>query len=407
MSGKIYLLLGIFLVVAAAADGIEPLDPSLAVDSGMLLLRNGQVIQGHIVRDGNDYTVTSPGQEMHVRTADVECLCHDLREGYRQKKAGIQPNDFEQHLQLFHWCEHHGLLDFAGDELKAAEAIDRELPIIPVLRRRLQVEMQHKTEPRRQPENTPPPPSDEQLDRMTRGMPPGTVEAFVQVVQPILLNHCPGAIGYTLPGKKRLQLMRPPQGESPSRRVTQRNLYAVLESIDWDSPGESALLKASSGTGAGAVGSFPGKHSAQYQKLSQWVYQVAQKPMPVEEPAGSDIERMSFSELAGGSPTPGPGGISRPTPRIPYIPSTKREGKAAAEPDDKNHAENDSPGKPAGSRPPRSGRGDLKAAAEKAIAPALDSIDPYDPAAFNNQANAPNALPTPAARVLHGNEPGK
>ena len=38
---------------------------------------------------------------------------------------------------------------------------------------------------------------------------------------------------------------------------------------------------------------------------------------------------------------------------------------------------------------------------------ALDAIDPYDPAAFNNQANAPTTLPTTAARVLHGNEPAK
>ena len=35
-------------------------------------------------------------------------------------------------------------------------------------------------------------------------------------------------------------------------------------------------------------------------------------------------------------------------------------------------------------------------------APAIDAIDPYDPAAFNNQANAPVTLPTPAARVVHG-----
>ena len=172
--------------------------------------------------------MTLPDQELQVRAANVEFSCHDLREGYRQKKAAIQPNDIEQHMQLCLWCERHGLLDCAGDELDAAEALDREHPMISVLRRRLKVEMQQKKEPRRLPENGPPPPSDEQLDRMTRGMPAGTVESFVQIVQPILLNHCPGAIGFALPGQKRLQLMRPPLGESPSRRITQRNLYAVL-----------------------------------------------------------------------------------------------------------------------------------------------------------------------------------
>ena len=270
------------------------------------MLRNGQVIEGHIERNGDYYTVTLPDQELQIRAANVEFSCHDLREGYRQKKAAIQPNDIEQHLQLFLWCERHGLLDCAGEELNAAESLDREHPMISVLRRRLKVELQQKKEPRRPSEHGPPPPSDEQLDRMTRGMPPGTVESFVQIVQPILLNHCPGAVGFSLPGQKRLQLMRPPLGESPSRRITQRNLYAVLECIDWDNPGESPLLKASVGSGAAAtVGSFPGKHSMQYEKLAQWVYQVAQKPMPADETVGGGVENASFAELAGGTPTPG------------------------------------------------------------------------------------------------------
>ena len=305
MSGKISLLLGIFLVVASAADGAEPSPPPPADGSGVLLLRNGQVIEGHIDRNGDYYTVTLPDQELQIRAASVEFSCHDLREGYRQKKAAIQPNDIEQHLQLFLWCERHGLLDCAGDELNAAEALDREHPMISVLRRRLKIEMQQKKEPRRPADNGPPPPSDEQLDRMTRGMPPGTVESFVQVVQPILLNHCPGAVGYALPGQKRLQLMRPPLGESPSRRITQRNLYAVLECIDWDNPGESPLLKASVGSAPRQrSGSFPGRYSTQYQKLAQWVYQVAQKPMPADETVVGGVENASFADLAGGAPTP-------------------------------------------------------------------------------------------------------
>ena len=42
--------------------------------------------------------------------------------------------------------------------------------------------------------------------------------------------------------------------------------------------------------------------------------------------------------------------------------------------------------------------------AERAATPAqtIDSVDPYDPTAFNNQADAPTQLPTPAERVLHG-----
>ena len=354
--------------------------------------------------------MTLPDQELQIRAANVEFFCHDLREGYRQKKAAIQPNDIEQHLQLFLWCERHGLLDCAGDELNAAEALDREHPMISVLRRRLKVEVQQKKEPRRPSENGPPPPSDEQLDRMTRGMPPGTVESFVQVVQPILLNHCPGAIGYALPGQKRLQLMRPPLGESPSRRITQRNLYAVLECIDWDNPGESPLLKASVGSGAAAtVGSFPGKYSMQYQKLAQWVYQVAQKPMPAEETASGGVENASFADLAGGAPAPSGHAAmaTRAAASLSSSPATESRHQANRPRNLQRIAMQAESERRAGQVACRCASARQRHAARdsgrECRSPAIDAIDPYDPAAFNNQANAPTTLPTPAARVLHGN----
>ena len=191
MFGKISLLLVVLLGNACSVGEAEPSPPPPTNETRVLLLRNGQVIEGQIERNGDYYTVTLPNQELQIRAANVEFSCHDLREGYRQKKNAMQSNDVDQHLQLFLWCERHALLDYAGDELAAIEALDRDHPMIPVLRRRLKVELQQKTESCRRSDNSPPPPSDEQLDRMTRAMPPGTVEQFVQVVQPILLNHCP------------------------------------------------------------------------------------------------------------------------------------------------------------------------------------------------------------------------
>jgi hypothetical protein len=406
MSGNFSLLLGVFLFFVSAAHGTEPSPPHPGDGSGILLLRNGRVIEGRIGFEDGYYTVTLPDQEFRVRASEVEFSCHDLREGYRQKRGVIQSNNIEQHLQLFLWCERQGLMDCAAEELKEAEAIDNQHPMISVLRRRLKIETQKKSEPSRQPVISPPPPSDETFDRMTREMPPGTVEKFVQVVQPILLNHCPGAIGFTLPGQKRLQLMRPPLGEQPSRRTTLRNLYAVLECINWENPGESPLLKASVGTGAiAAVGSFPGKYSAQYEQLNRWVYQVAQKPMPFEEPASVGSENGSFADLASGSlPAGGRTGPSQPLSRPPSLYVPKRGNKKGPPDADGNRIEpGDALEKPSTGGHSLDGvHGARKIAAQKASQPAMDAIDPYDPATFNNQSRAPTELPTPAARVLSG-----
>ena len=160
----------------------------------------------------------------------------------------------------------------------------------------------------------------------------------------------------------------------------------------------------------GAVGSFPSKHSMQYEKLVQWVYQVAQKPMPVGETVSGGVENASFADLAGGASTPhGLATMSRPAPRLPYLPSPKNgTGKSAAvsdcdsRPESGSNPQSGGPTKPLAVQRP-SGLGARKTRAENA-APVIDAIDPYAPATFNNQANAPAILPTPAARVLHGSE---
>ncbi len=43
-----------------------------------------------------------------------------------------------------------------------------------------------------------------------------------------------------------------------------------------------------------------------------------------------------------------------------------------------------------------------RVAADRAAAQVINSVDTYDPAEFNNQANGPTEIPTPAAEVLHG-----
>ncbi len=358
---------------------------------------------------------SAPDQELQIHAASVEFLCRDLREGYRRKKASIRADDIQEHLQLLLWCERHEMLDLARQELDAAEAIDRDHPMIAVLRRRLKIESQQTSTPARPAEKVEQPPGNEQLDQMTRGMPPGTVELFVQVVQPILLNHYPGVRGYALPDNKHLQLMRPPLGESPGRRITQRNLYAVLQCIDWNNPGESPLLKASAGSAVGAgAGSFPARYSTQYLKLAQWIYLVAQKPMPAED---GGVEKASFADLAGGETQPA---RVSPARHIPYLPATSGRGaggegllpKSVGREKDSKDTEDDKDTAPADHRPkPRvpSKESDNANAlrripAERAAAQAIESIDPYDPATFNNQANAPTQMPTPASRVLNGGE---
>ena len=108
--------------VVAAAD-LEPAQ-------GVLLLRNGQMIEGQISRNNDHYQVNLPYGEIRVRVADVEFCCRTLQEGYERKRAAIQVGNVQDHLELAQWCERHGLLDLAANELSAAAAIEPNHPMV-------------------------------------------------------------------------------------------------------------------------------------------------------------------------------------------------------------------------------------------------------------------------------------
>ena len=204
------------------------------------------MIEGQISRNDDHYRVGLPYGEVRVRVIDVEFCCHTLEEGYERKRAAIQVGNVQDHLELAQWCERHGLLDLATNELSAAAAIEPNHPMLAVLRRRLQLAREPPPEASESPVGVAAPTAEE-LDRMVRGMPPGAVETFTQVVQPLLMNHCTSSGCHGPQSQTRFRLMRTPVNQPAGRRLTQRNLQAVLEYVDYNAPSSSRLLTVISG----------------------------------------------------------------------------------------------------------------------------------------------------------------
>jgi len=250
---------------------------------GVLLLRNGEVLEGKIVRVGDFYYVAVPNGQVRIRAADVEAACRTLQEGYRFKRQNIRLPSAQEHLNLGQWCIRHGLVEEAQQELEEALRLQPDHPLAALLRRRIEIA--------KQPGLFRPPHSSEgaakndsyELDHWVRSFPPMVIEQFTQSVQPILLNNCTAAGCHGPAEKGRFSLLKPPTGQLATRRLTQRNLASTLQWINPKEPLRSPLLTMPLGPhGSAKTPIFGNPQSEAYQRLVRWVLLAAGSTSPPE-----------------------------------------------------------------------------------------------------------------------------
>jgi hypothetical protein len=210
----------------------------------VLLLRNGEIIQGLITHAEDRYRVVVPGGEITVKQSEVLCCCPNIEAVYEQRVKIIRQDSVQDHLELTEWCQRVGLPEQAEDELAQAKAIDPTHPLIPLLERRLKMAAETVEQGEGTGKPVPVGPTAHELDLMVRGMPPRTVEAFAQTIQPMLMHSCATAGCHGQGAGKGFELLHIPAGTNASRRLTQRNLYAVLGYVDRNNPANSPLLTA-------------------------------------------------------------------------------------------------------------------------------------------------------------------
>ncbi|MCS7306714.1 MAG: hypothetical protein NZ602_16595 [Thermoguttaceae bacterium] len=284
----------------------ESLQPPLALDptpqEGVLLLRNGEVLEGKILRVGDFYYVAVPNGQLRIRATEVETACRTLLEGYRFKRQNIRLPSAQEHLQLGQWCIRHGLVEEAQQELAEAIRLQPEHPLVPLLRRRIEMARQSPLAASLVMPDSAPKADSYDLDHWVRTLPPAVVEQFTQSVQPILLNNCT-ASGCHGPGEKsRFCLLKPPSGQSATRRLTQRNLASTFQWIHPKQPLQSPLLTiplAPHGSAKSPI--FGNPQSEAYQRLVRWVLLAASWG------AGADAmlkDSSSQTQMASGSGGP-------------------------------------------------------------------------------------------------------
>jgi hypothetical protein len=385
----------IFPAVFEADQTSAPPRPSSGevktIAESVLLLRNGEMIKGRVTRSGDRYEVRVAGGEVYVRAGDVQHECRDVEEVYQRKRALIRGDNVMNHLELAQWCIKTGLLDFAARELAEATSLDANHPLIPVIKRRLEVAAVPR--PTADPNSKPMPvgPTIHELDRMVRGMPAKTVEIFSQSIQPMLVNNCSSAACHGQSVQNGFHLFRTPADSPPSRLLTQRNLHSVLEWLDRENPEASPLLTyATQAHGTARVAIFTDRQMLQYRQLRDWCCRVARGDGPVVQ--------ASYEEPVGASPgrgaTHGSAGTGR-NGRRQHADSGRGSNPKASPLPGRDSATVDLRNSPAPEGQNRSmHRG---GAAQKSPA-----SDPFDPESFNRRFAAPSRAPSGAKPAASG-----
>ena len=319
----------------------EPANEGQGPVSGLLLLKNGSVLEGEIRRIQGGYVVRVPNGEITLQESQVDAFCRTLQEAYQHKRGRLPVGDAKAHLELALWCLRYHLLAEAAAEMASAEELSPQHPMLPLLRRRLQVleqassvvpaaaeeeknhsiaEMPYRLDMQAKPASevqpaihltplpTPipsqrgpsalPSPSggatktpslsasiperlaenrarQAELEQVVRAMPPGSVQKFTQVIQPIITHYCGTARCHGGNASEGFRWLRVSGGVPAHRLTTHENLRATLELIDWEEPANSPLLRIPLQPHGGLPAPvFASPQMSQYQELVSWVYWV-------------------------------------------------------------------------------------------------------------------------------------
>jgi hypothetical protein len=292
-------------IQSAAAD-----QPTADEAEQYAVLRNGEVLNGRIARQGDRFVIATPNSEMRVPAREVDFICQSLDEAYGVQRNRLIAGRIDDHLNLADWCLRQKLLGYAAGEVGKAMEIDPRNSRLAVLDRRLKREQEsaqsNSTPKAATPASAAPVAniSADELERLVRSLPGNTVETFTSTIQPMLLNSCATAGCHGPSPASKFTLLRPATGDLPQRRLTQRNLYNTLSWVDHAEPADSKILVAAKQPhGLDNVSSAPGLNYAHYQQLAAWVIQATQSTM--SQPLTTISSKLPLAE----SPIPAANGV--------------------------------------------------------------------------------------------------
>lgn len=282
------------VVLLAATTPVHAQRPSTA--AGVLVLRNGHLLQGDISRSGDEYVVRQATSVIRLGAAQVEFFARTRREAYEVLRRRHDPPTGDDHIRLAQWCLRNELLDGAAEEL---DALKQAVPHHRDLRR-LEVQLAQ-AQARGVAVASTAEPLEPPLSRLSP-VPlqsaalidaPATARAeFVRSIQPMLIRSCATAGCHAPGGEETFQLDRLAAVGGGHPALIQANLDQLWRQVDAADYRQSPLVRrASTAHGVAELRSTP-LHPHQVEVLEQWLREALELPSP-EEAAAAEAAHAS------------------------------------------------------------------------------------------------------------------
>ena len=271
----------------------------------VLLLKNGNAIDGDITKVGTRMCVRRGKSEIWIDCDNTARLCNDWDDAYAYLQTRLKLNSADERLRFARWCQTQHLPDKALEQGRFAVQIDpdhREAKLFVAMLERM-------------PKETPTKPNAAAVTPATAAPPHVDVNAetyagFIARVQPILMNKCATCHAG---GSFRLDHVAIGGPQVASRN----NLNRVLAYLDVEKPAQSPmLLKALEAHGGAALPPFKDRKEVPVRILLAWIERTIATNPRVKEFYAAKKPVASADEAKPAPPNAGPVLVSRPLPRI-------------------------------------------------------------------------------------------
>jgi hypothetical protein len=365
----------------------QPQVKSKDTSAPWVLLRNGQVLQGTIHREGDRYRVNLADDGVVVLPRqDIWRIERSLRDLYTFRRQETQRRGGRAHFELSQWCLDHGFFTEAEKHLAIAQRTTADLQAEQVqdLQRRIEVAVSDQRSRTVVP-SVPiqpvaativePAASSSRTEVTNPRMAPVALQRFTTRIQPLLVNRCGNATCHGRATQTAFQLARPQRRGPHTARITQRNAVATERLVNFAAPGDSDLLLWSARP-HGALTAAPLSQD-QIQSVRQWL----------EMATGSRFATARATQNRATTQRAG-GGLINPLAGNADLPRSETDASDESTVGDHPHPALHSSHLPRGDQSGSDGQAGSDGSRDE-----RPTTDPFDPDVFNRQVHPPGQTP--------------